>query len=74
MEGRFSKFLFCLADADADDLQQVARSTLTLFDPYYTRKKSIGVNSGNFLCFPKCVLGTLESTFHDQKTVWSGDH
>ena len=57
MEGRFSKFLFCVADADAvadaDDLQQVARSTLTLFDPYYTRKKSIGVNSGNSLCFPK---------------------
>ena len=43
MEGRFSKFLFCVADADAvadaDDLQQVARSNLTLFDPNYTCKK-----------------------------------
>ena len=43
MEGRFSKFLFCLADADAvadaDDLQQGARFNLTLFDPNYTRKK-----------------------------------
>ena len=39
--------------------------------PHPTQTQSMGGNSDNFCIFPKCLLGTLETTFHGHKTFRS---